>query len=769
MAVIDSRIEQVKLYHRGATVQRVATIEAASGGLPSEITFRGLPLTLDDQSIRISVEPNEDGSVPEVSIRHYRVGLSAYTEEEEAAPPSQEAIQALIQEIAHQELRCRQWRGELALLDAVELPQRPTGEEGKPPPASPMAARIALEQFVFDAQEERLEELQQMEQKLVSLREELAAQQALARQISDAQTIKKDALYKTVTATLHLEEGAPTRVRVALSYFVNGARWSPTYQCKLSRDGSAASVQMRALVSQRTGEDWKGVKLQLSTAAPMQWTELPELRAIRIGRAQAPAAPKRKGFRPPPRGAQQLFRDYDDAMQAASRMLPSRAQWSPPTLVVEPVELPVDTIIDSLRTESAPQDDMTFMYTSQVDLSAAELSQELDRYADKARVIGGLSAGGGGGAPPPPPAPKPAMAPSIMASSLAFGGATEEEVLEEEELDLDFDGYGAIEKEVARKSSFRKYKKKAGKGSASRKTSQMSEAQVRFTELQLHGPDDASARGKLMPLRKEQVYTRSLLRLHKRVTFDVLEVVMSAHEEAVSHDHAAPPEGTHDVRQSAGHFDYSYETDATVDVPSDGRAHSISVGSREASADMRYVVVPRENPHVYRVALLENPMHAPLLPGPAELYVGDEFILSTQLPLVPPKGEFRLWLGVEQAIKCARNTRFREERSGTKVVAMTELHHEIDIELSNRLAREIKCEVRERIPQPDTEAEVVVEEKSIKPAWELYEQLERHAPIEGGRRWQVSIPAGQTATLNASYVVKIYANNELVGGNRREA
>ena len=88
----------------------------------------------------------------------------------------------------------------------------------------------------------------------------------------------------------------------------------------------------------------------------------------------------------------------------------------------------------------------------------------------------------------------------------------------------------------------------------------------------------------------------------------------------------------------------------------------------------------------------------------------------------------------------------------------------------NNLSRPIECEVRERIPQPAPEAEVVVEEVEVSPAWSSYEQQEQgsHAVIHGGRRWTVTVEPGEEVHLEARYVVKIYANNEVVGGNRRE-
>ena len=73
---------------------------------------------------------------------------------------------------------------------------------------------------------------------------------------------------------------------------------------------------MRALVAQKTGEDWTGATLVLSTAAPETWADLPDLPALRIGRRQPPT-PK-KGFREAPVGVDSLFADYDRSFVAKS-------------------------------------------------------------------------------------------------------------------------------------------------------------------------------------------------------------------------------------------------------------------------------------------------------------------------------------------------------------------------------------------------------------------------------------------------------------------
>jgi hypothetical protein len=158
-----------------------------------------------------------------------------------------------------------------------------------------------------------------------------------------------------------------------------------------------------------------------------------------------------------------------------------------------------------------------------------------------------------------------------------------------------------------------------------------------------------------------------------------------------------------------------------------------------------------------------------MLPGRAEVYVGGEYVLTTTLPDVPAHGEFTLGLGVEQAIKIARNARYNEVRDGKGVVSMVELVHDIDIDIVNHLQRRIDIEVRERVPVPAPQAEVQVEERDVHPKWEAWDQMERGEIIEGGRRWQIVVDAGAQQTLKARYVLRLFSNAEIQGGNRREA
>lgn len=726
--VLASRIERVQVYRRGATVTRVAEL-TLEGALPDEVELADLPLTLIDPTARVRVVAMEPAEA-DVVAAGLKVGLWVRPGDPPPKAPEQKELEAV-------RLRLRTTREELAtvdgeidLLQGVPVPQRPQGEDGKAPPASPMAARLQLEQFVDEATQRRLAERRALRERERSLEEEEAKLAERIAAASSAAEVHLPELTKSVVVRLKGQGAPPRKLTLELSYVVPGARWAPAYQCKLARDGSKAEIQMRAWIAQKTGEDWRGVALKLSTASPLRFSELPELSAIKIGRAQPVA--KRPGFRPPPQGGDVLFRDFDRELRKAKEALPPPRSWHAPQL----------------------------MPASSIEVGRAEPTRDMVRTkAKKAAPGGGRSAGertatiarealfedGGDDdldvdsieeeramAPPPAPAMRAAPSPSAAMLDVSVGRS-----------------------------------KSASRGPAGGGDDAL--GIYTYPLLRLPSADQLGARGRLMPMEVRAHYQATASRFGRAVPFDVMSAVQSAEEEARGVLNVELPDGAVDADDISSHFDFAYDADGAVEIVGDGGFHSVALGDRACEARMRYIAVPREEASVYRVAMLMNPIPAPLLPGPAEVYVGGEYVLTTRLPTVPARGELKLGLGVEQSIKVARNTRFAEQRSGEKVVAMAELVHDIDIDVVNHLERDIDIEVRERVPVAAPGAEVVIEELDVKPEWQPYDQQERGQIVEGGRRWEARVGKGATEKLRARYVVKIYAQNEIVGGNRREA
>jgi hypothetical protein len=725
MVVTESRIDAVKVYHHGATVYRTLTVRASSSGWPASVEVAGLPLALDDASVRLSVDSAAGGDVVAAELR---VGLYVQPREDRPAEPDHDALSAIERTIAARQRTLEAIEVELALLASVRVPERPKGEKGKPPPASPMAARVALEQLTDAAATARLAEARGLRAEVQVLSEEATALRDRIARAHAGRVARPSDVTKTVIAALRTT-GTPSEARLTLEYFVPGARWAPQYQCRI--DDAGATLALRAVVAQASGEDWRGVKLTLSTAAPSRWTELPKLAAIRIGRAQPPA-PVRPGYRAPPSGAAGLFADFDRDHHAARARVPAPAGAPSPSQYVRPLE-PLAAFVP-------PE--------PEVELLGGDSDDAIEPSPVFAQVA----------APPPAARAYATGAPSAPSPGMigAAGGAR-------------YEGLGSAVPVAKAKRSRRADVAEAESTALSDEVAAGPPlARPAFANLRLPRPD-AAERGSLRTVDRADAYVETLTRSGLELGFDPLDLVSRSEQAAAAVAGLALPPGTSDVRAAAGWFDYAYVADDRVDVPSDGTFHAIPLGIRRAGCDVQYVVVPREDPNVFRVAAIDNPTQAPLLPGPVEVYVGGDYVLSTGLPTVAPKERFRLGLGVEQAIQCARNATYREERSGVAVVAMAELWHELKITLANNLAKPARIEVRERVPVPAKDAEVVVEEAAVQPAWTAYDQVERGAKIDGGRKWEVTVPARGRQELTARYVVKIYANNELVGGNRREA
>ncbi|HZI06643.1 MAG TPA: mucoidy inhibitor MuiA family protein, partial [Archangium sp.] len=322
MPIVESRLDTVTLYHQGARVTRLLSLDCPEGKPPTELEIPRLPLSLFDATVRVRVL-STDNPQADLSATHVRVGLWIPPKDAPLDTVDEAALRSLRQQVRTVDSQLRQLGWEMSILGGIPVPARPRPEEGKPPPPAPMGARIALEQFSQEGLQSRLVEARSLREQLRKLNEEVAVLEEKMARASTAREVTAEDLYKSVHVQLRHGGGELRRVELSVEYFVPGARWAPSYQCRLSRDCRQVELVTRAIICQYSGEDWRGVKLVLSTAAPMSWTELPELASIRIGRAQPPS-PARAGFRPPPKGATALFADYD-----RDRRTLLRGSWAP--------------------------------------------------------------------------------------------------------------------------------------------------------------------------------------------------------------------------------------------------------------------------------------------------------------------------------------------------------------------------------------------------------------------------------------------------------
>lgn len=777
--IIESVIDAVTVYRSGALISRVATL--AAGDTPEKVRLIGLPLSLDDSSLRVQVECDGEEDAP-LTATGLSIALESPEVDRAAQTTDEDSLNEARREQARVQDRIEQLDREMDRLKRLKVTPRPEpswDDSGKPRRTTPGAARLELLAFQRKEQERLLDEIRGLRAEKKRVSKQVSKLEARVRHASTARATKEHELRKTAVVSLVAGANRGAEAKLRLDYHVPGARWVPAYALQLDRargEQISTNLSCRAMVCQKTGEDWNDVDLTLTTAAPQTWCELPELQSVRIGRWQPPTV--RRGFKPPPLGIDELYADFDHALGG---------QHGPGGMTEVEVEEPTArygeaTIQAALAEADRWNDDHSV--THELSLPPAPGAAA----ARPATPQGGL--GGGPPMQPPPPAapPPPRSAPTVVSPepfrSGAYDGADFEAPLAAKGLS-EMEAAPAMEQMAKSAGLLSRFSApKAKKVAVFRNRSEGLElpdvlppdtpaeatllpddALLAYNGLHIP-PMDHPRRGLLTVKARQEVYLELFQQSEVEVTFDVGDVVHSAWTQAREVDALSPPRG-HITPRVEGGFAYAYPAEARVSLASDGTFHAIPLSQHSGDASLRHVSVPRESQDIYRFLELRNPLTSPLLDGPADIYVKGDYLLTTQLHETASKGKIQLGLGVEPSLKVSRNTEFSEETTGL-IKGTRSLEHEIRIELVNHLGTAATIEVRERLPQArEEDDEIEVEVLHVSPAWKPWDGDDQ--PLRGGFRWNIELAADEKAELLATYQIRISAKYELVGGNRREA
>jgi hypothetical protein len=558
IASLTSRIDKVKVYAAGATITRIANLQLGEGEVPEHVEIDGLPLALDDSSVRVRVEA--EGRTSSAIATDVRIGLGVPPRQDVNYSPTDDEVRQAKAEVQRLEDAIALIDNEISVLYQLDLPKRPEGEEGKAPPPSPLGARLALANFKDEQVRARIQERQETQEKLRQAREDLDDLLSKQSRASSAKEVRPNELRKTVIVRLSYEGESSTLEgqQLLVEYFVPGARWTPTYVCRLDSAGNSASIAVRALICQRSGEDWSGVGLELSTAEPMAWCELPELPSLRLGRAQPVL--RKSGWRLPPVGAEILFEDFDRQKHDALATVPPQpmeiADISSPSIP----ELPHLTEIF--------EEEIAFTYKAEESLADVEVNFLKNRAAS------------------PPPTPR---RPSPPAAARSVSRASTGPV---DEFDITLISPGMIDEEFGEEESASQIPIEELSLPVPKRRRRMVDEfpsdRLAYGFMQLGAADDSAKRGKLSMEQRQEVYLEILKRRNVVVNLDVMGVVQQATIHAQNCIYVNRPPGGINVRTVAGSFDYAYNADGRVDIPSDGQFHSVALTSSTTDVGLRY-------------------------------------------------------------------------------------------------------------------------------------------------------------------------------------
>lgn len=273
------RITEVQLYPGSATVKRVARVAAGS----RSVSFPCLPASLDVQSLQVQADASLQ--VGEIATR--------MEERELSAACADSPLDGRIRELEDQKATLQAERDALEIVTGY-LKGVGTSD------AAPATTRAPAEARSITATADTLRR---------TGNEALLRQHQLRRSQADIDRQLKPLLAErertqqraggvaTVTVTL----AAARDTDVALTYQLRGPGWTPAYRALLDTTTNRLRLERQALVAQATGEDWRGVRLRLSTGQPQRRTsgstpspwrlgiERPQPQRERAGMAFAPA------------------------------------------------------------------------------------------------------------------------------------------------------------------------------------------------------------------------------------------------------------------------------------------------------------------------------------------------------------------------------------------------------------------------------------------------------------------------------------------------
>lgn len=267
----EGRVTAVTVYQGQALVTREIDVDSAEGLM--EVIVTGLPESVLPGSL--FAEPAGDVQVRSVRYRSRPIEADVRQEVREL----DEQIQNVADKLA-------------AIIDERTLMNERKNYLDKLKEFTAATSQTELKSGVLNAQTLKdLTEFVFAERAKISTRElELAKEERVQNQEMELLRRKRETVAagsaRTVReAVVFINSPQARAAKLRLSYLVNNASWTPSYNLRANQARDEVTVEYNASIQQMSGEDWNDVEMMLSTATPSLVAKAPRLEplAIKLG------------------------------------------------------------------------------------------------------------------------------------------------------------------------------------------------------------------------------------------------------------------------------------------------------------------------------------------------------------------------------------------------------------------------------------------------------------------------------------------------------
>ena len=188
-----------------------------------------------------------------------------------------------------------------------------------------------------------------------------------------------------------------------------------------------------------------------------------------------------------------------------------------------------------------------------------------------------------------------------------------------------------------------------------------------------------------------------------------------------------------------------------------GRARKVFLAGFALHAELSRVSAPRGDPSVFLAAKAANDTGATLLPGQASIFLGNEFVGRTPLPLTPPGGEVKLAFGADDRVKAQRRVVERRHETSGLLTKDDVIRYRVRTTVKNLRSRPVAVRLLDLVPvsrEEDIRVEVLdgstpvtEQDDPMKPgvkAWLLVVDPQQEKAVD--LRYQVRFPRGMAVS-----------------------
>lgn len=254
---VDSKIDNVTVFLNGTQVSRKATVQIPKG--TTDLVFHDVSTAVNPQSIQVTT----DFDITVLSVNHQINYIEEQSKREEITKLDTQ-LKALKEKFNYQ----------MAMLQVFQQEENMLIKNQAIGGSNILLKAIDLKESM-DFQRARMTEVKtkqlEINQLISNINKDITKIQQQLNELNAQNTRASGEIVVTVMAK---EAGL---AKMGISYVVNNAGWYPSYDLRVTDISKPMYLKYKANVYQNTGEEWKDVKLTLSSGDPKESGTKPTL------------------------------------------------------------------------------------------------------------------------------------------------------------------------------------------------------------------------------------------------------------------------------------------------------------------------------------------------------------------------------------------------------------------------------------------------------------------------------------------------------------